>query len=398
MKQFIPYGRQQIEQDDIDAVINVLKGDWLSSGPHVVAFEKGLSKIINSPYVLSCANGTAALHLAMLALEIGEGDYVLVAANTFLSSANAARFVGAEVIFVDVDADTGLISETTLQAAIDANSDKRLKALVNVHFAGAMANLEKIYDVAKAHNLFIIEDAAHAIGSQYENSQGQLSSIGQNRYCDLTTFSFHPIKTITTGEGGAVSAKNEALYQRLNLYRSHGMTRDSNAWVNEDEAYTNGQINPWYYEMQYLGFNYRMSDLNAALGLNQLKKLNAFKLKRETLIHRYSDAFKLLAHVKPLANHKNTHISWHLFVLLIDFEKIGKTRAEIMNALKEKGIGSQVLYIPVYKQPYYQKRYGKIALKGCESYYQKTLSLPLHPYLGKEEHEYVIDTFLKILG
>lgn len=376
----IPYGRHCIDQADIEAVIDVLRSDWLTGGPVINLFEKTLQKTVGAKHAVACSNGTTALHLALLALNITKNDVVLVPAITFLASANAVRYVGADAIFVDVDPTTGLMTEETLEEAILKNKEKNLKAIINVHLAGQCEDLDEICKVARSYGLFIIEDAAHAIGTYYTSKEGSSYPIGSNAYCDLTTFSFHPVKTIAMGEGGAITTNNEKIAQKLKTLRSHGMLRESSQWINKHDE--NG---PWYYEMHDLGYNYRLSDINCALGLSQLRKLENFKQSRMQLVEQYDELFKETKNFIPLRKLSFSDTAWHLYILLIDFQAVGVTRRHLMSGLKEQGIGTQVHYIPLYRQPYYQKLYGEMSLPGSEEYYSKCLSIPL--YTGLDNHQ-----------
>ena len=376
----IPYGRHCIDQADIEAVIDVLRSDWLTCGPVVESFENKLAETVNAHYAVPCSNGTTSLHLALLALDITKNDVVLVPAITFLASANAVRYVGGDVVFVDVDPTTGLMTAETLEEAIIQNKNKNLKAIINVHLAGQCENLEKIAVIARKYGLLIIEDAAHAIGTHYISKEGSSYPIGSNAYCDLTTFSFHPVKTIAMGEGGAVTTNDPSLAQKLKIFRSHGMLREESQWINKHE-----ETGPWYYEMHELGYNYRVSDINCALGLSQLHKLEIFKQNRMQLVEQYDELFKETKNLIPLRKLYSSDTSWHLYVLLIDFHNLGVTRKALMERLKEQGIGTQVHYIPVYKQPYYKKIYGEMILPGSEEYYSKCLSIPL--YTGLDNHQ-----------
>lgn len=377
----IPYGKHFLDQADIDAVIDALRSNWLTCGPFVDLFERKLAEIVGAKYAISCTNGTSALHLAILALDIAQNDVVFVPSITFLASANVVRYVGAEVVFVDVDPTTGLMTAEGLEETILNNKNKNLKAVINVHLAGQCEHLEKIGKIARKYNLFIIEDAAHAIGTNYISEEGHSYPIGSNTYSDLTTFSFHPVKTVAMGEGGAVTTNNETIAQRLKYFRSHGMLKDSTQWTNKNE-----ETGPWYYEMHNLGYNYRSSDINCALGLSQLRKLEAFKRIRMHLVQEYDELFKEARSIIPLRKLSYSDTAWHLYVVLIDFQALGVTRKHLMENLKSHGIGTQVHYIPLYKQPYYKKLYGGITLlKGAEEYYSKCLSLPL--YVGFEDYQ-----------
>ena len=384
----IPYGRHCIDQADIEAVIDVLRSDWLTCGPVVESFENKLAETVNAHYAVSCSNGTTALHLALLALDITKNDVILVPAITFLASANAVRYVGADVVFVDVDPTTGLMTAQTLEDAILKSKGKNLKAVINVHLAGQCEDLDEICKVARNYGLFIIEDTAHAIGTHYISKEGSSYSIGSNAYCDLTTFSFHPVKTIAMGEGGAVTTNDPSLAQKLKIFRSHGMLRETRQWINKHE-----ETGPWYYEMHELGYNYRVSDINCALGLSQLHKLENFKQSRAQLVQKYDELFKETKNLTPLRKLCFSDTAWHLYILLIDFQALGVTRKRLIEDLKERDIGSQVHYIPLYKQPYYQRLYGEMSLPGSEEYYSKCLSLPLYTQLYNHQLEQIAQAF-----
>lgn len=394
MPSLIPYGRHFIDQDDIKAVEAVLKGDWLTCGLIVEEFEKKLGEVTESLNVISCSNGTTALHLALIALGVKAGDVVVVPAITFLATANAVRFVSADVIFADVDPDTGLMTAQALESAIKQSKDpSKIKAVINVHLNGQCEDLEAIYQVAKANNLLVIEDAAHAIGTCYINQQGQKYAVGSNAFSDLTTFSFHPVKTIAMGEGGAITCKSGEMAHSLKLLRSHGMIRKKEDWQYTDQGLDGemGIPNPWYYEMQHLGFNYRISDMNCALGLSQLKRLNHFKARRQQIVERYDAAFNSVSHISSINKKPYSDAAWHLYVIHIDFNGIGKSRSNVINILKNKGIGTQVHYMPLYRQPYYRNLYGLNLLPGAESYYETCLSIPLYVGLTDDQQDKVIE-------
>ena len=392
----IPYGLHNVDNDDINAVIKVLQSGQLTCGPVVEKFEEALCKKLNSSYVVACSNGTTALHLALLSLELGPKDVVLVPAITFLASANAVRYVGGDVAFVDVDPNTGLMTASTLESAILKHKGKNLKAVINVHLAGQCEDLESIYDVCKKNNLWIIEDASHAIGTLYIDKNGNSHAIGSNAFSDITTFSFHPVKTIAMGEGGAVTTNDTKIAKTLRLLRSHGMIRSPAEWENQEQGIEKDSVNPWYYEMHELGYNYRVSDINCALGLNQLNKLDQFANDREIKVKLYDALFENLPNFRPLEKLKHSKTAWHLYILRINFKNLNKTRSEIMKFLVSKNIGSQVHYIPVYRQPYYEKEYGLIRLEGAEAYYNACLSIPLYASLEEEQQQYIYNQFCLI--
>ncbi|NIA69029.1 UDP-4-amino-4,6-dideoxy-N-acetyl-beta-L-altrosamine transaminase [Pelagibius litoralis] len=389
---FLPYGRQLIEEDDIAAVTAVLRGDWLTTGPAVAAFEAAICEVTEARYAIACANGTAALHLAALALDLGPGDRAIVPSVTFLATANAVRLTGAEVVFADCCPHSGLMDNEHLTDAL-ARADGPVKAVMPVHLAGQCTDLAKISALAKAQDLAIIDDAAHAIGSRYLKGNDAAKPIGDGRLTEMTTFSFHPVKTIVMGEGGAVTTNSRELAERLARFRSHGMTRDPEQLRNTALAYDEqGKINPWYYEMPEMGLNYRVTDIQCALGLSQIKKLTRFVTKRRALAEHYDRLLSDFAPlVRPITRSQNCEPAWHLYAVLIDFEAAGISRAALMQQLTAQGIGTQVHYIPVHLQPYYQERYGTISLPGAESYYARTLSLPLFPGMETDDVERVVD-------
>lgn len=389
---FIPYGRQLIEEDDVAAVSAVLRSDFLTTGPAVAAFEEALAARVGSRFAVSCSSGTAGLHLAALAVGLGEGDVAMVPAITFIATANAGRYVGAEVAFVDVDPETGLVGEMELRAALDRAGD-RVKAVFPVHLNGQCVDMEMVAGVAAERGLKVIEDASHAVGTTFRTNRGQTVTVGSCHHSDVSVFSFHPVKTIAMGEGGAVTTNDETLYQRLLRLRNHGIVRDSRAFENAKQAVdAGGGPNPWYYEMQELGFNYRASDIHCALGLSQLGKLDRFVAKRAALVHAYDERLKRLAQVvRPVGRVKGCAPAWHLYVTLIDFEAAGVDRATVMKRLRAAGIGTQVHYMPVHHQPYYRRRYGDLHLLGAEAYYARCLSLPLFPDMNAAEVGRVTD-------
>jgi len=381
----LPYGRQSIDDSDIAAVAQVLAGDWLTTGPAVEAFENAFAERVGAAHAVACSSGTAALHLALEALWHAEGDHVIVPAISFLATANAVRFMGAEVIFADVDPETGLLTSDHAEAALKGAAGARVKALLPVHLAGQCVDMASLKSFAKAFGLNIVEDACHALGSIVA-SGGERTPVGACRQSDMATFSFHPVKAITTGEGGMVTCASGDIAQRLASMRNHGMSRDARAFQNAALAFEGEVANPWYYEMEEVGFNYRLSDIQCALGLSQLSRLDDFLAKRSALVARYEQELAELAPtVRPIARVPQCDPAWHLFVVLIDFDQIGVSRADVMNALKAQGIGSQVHYIPLYQQPYYRQRYGRQKLPGAEAYYARCLSLPLFPDMGQDD-------------
>ncbi len=396
----LPYGRQWIDEDDIAAVVHVLRGDYLTGGPAVVAFEKALLEAVGSRYAVSCANGTAALHLASLALDLGAHDWVIVPAVTFLATANAVRFVGADVWFADVDPQTGLMTRDTLEQAYQSATaaGKKVKAVYSVHLNGQAADPQGIYEFAREHGLFVVEDASHAIGTTFQR-QGQQSTIGACETCDIATFSFHPVKTIAMGEGGAVTTTNPQLFSRIQSLRNHGMTRNPEEFTVKPQAFTkSGEANPWYYEMHQVGFNYRASDISCALGLSQLGKLEYFSKRRHELASLYDSELQGLSPLlRPIAKVPGCDPVLHLYVVLIDFQQLGVERAALMVSLAAEGVLTQVHYLPVNRQPYYTERYGQFNLPGANNYYEAALSLPFFPAMQDEQVGLVVGVLERLL-
>jgi len=396
---FLPYGRQSIDDDDIEAVTRVLRSDFLTTGPAVDEFEKAFADKTGAAHAVACANGTAALHLAALALEIGPGDHVVVPTITFLATANAVRFVGADVIFADVDRETGLMGPENLSAVLDANRDKNIRAVFPVHLAGRPADPEGLSAVARGAGIGIVEDACHALGSRYQTVDGQVS-VGGCRDADMAIFSFHPVKTIASGEGGMVTTNSDSLAARLRSLRSHGMTRNEDEMQLRDRAFDpDGTLNPWYYEMPEIGFNLRLSDIHAALGASQLGKLEKFAARHRALAAVYDELLEPLApEIIPVRNRQGTDPVQHLYQVLIDFPALKTTRGTLMNALRVDGIGTQVHYIPVHTQPYYRQAYGNIDLPGAEAFYQRCLSLPFYPAMKYEDVVRVVNSLRRVAG
>lgn len=398
---FIPYGRHCIDEEDIAKVIEVLRGGWLTTGPEIEAFEKALAERVGAQHAIACSSGTAALHLATLALSLGPGDAAIVPALTFLATANAVRLVGAEVVFADVDPTTGLLTADALDAALreaEILGRGRIKAVLPVHLNGQSANMVEIAAVASRAHLRVIEDGCHALGTCYDVPPA-VQRTGDCRYSDLTVFSFHPVKTITMGEGGAVTTNRRDLAGRIRVLRNHGMLRYPESLRHGEGATdTSGLSNPWYYEMHEMGLNYRASDLQCGLGLSQLGKLPRFVATRRSLTEYYDRRMATLAPVvRPISRVERCKPAWHLYVVQIDFEAIGKSRAGVMAELAADGIGTQVHYIPVCNQPYYQKRYGAVHLPGAESYYRRALSLPLFPGMSEQDIDHVVRSLARTI-
>ena len=395
---FLPYGRQLIEDDDIAAVAEAMRGDYLTTGPYVERFENALAKTVNAKHAVVCSNGTAALHMAARALNLGRGTKVIVPAITFLATASAPHMNGADIVFADVDPETGLMRPEDLEAAFARAG--HADAVFNVNLNGQCGESEALFAIARDHGAKVVDDSCHAIGTAYIAGDGQVSPIGSNRFCDLSVFSFHPVKTIAMGEGGAVTTNDPAVAKKLTLARSHGMTRDPKDFVNVEDAFdADGTPNPWYYELIEPEFNWRANDIQCALGLSQLGKLGRFVARRRALAQAYDTLLAPLAPlVRPMARTRPCLPAWHLYVARIDFERAGISRAQVMKRLTAHGIGSQVHYYPVHRQPYYEKRYGELSLPGADRYYARALSLPLFASMTPSDVERVVSALSDILG
>lgn len=395
-KPFLPYARQAIDDDDVAAVVATLRSTHLTSGPAVDAFEAALASVTGAPHVVACSSGTAALHLATLAARLGPGVAAVVPAVTFVATANAVRYVGADVIFSDVDPDTGLMRPKDLEDAL-ARAKGTVRAVLPVHLGGRVADMEAICSIARSADLIIIEDACHALGGSVQVDGGS-TPVGAAKHGGMATFSFHPVKTVTTAEGGAVTTVDAELACRLRRARSHGIHRDAGDFVNRELAFAaDGSQNPWYYEMAELGLNYRASDVSCALGLSQLKKLDSFVARRAALAERYDHMLAELAPVvRPVAVTPGQRPGWHLYGVLIDFAQAGGDRAAFMTALAESGIGTQVHYIPVHWQPAY-RRMVDTHLPGAQAYYERCLSLPLFPAMSDRDVDRVVEAIASVV-
>jgi UDP-4-amino-4,6-dideoxy-N-acetyl-beta-L-altrosamine transaminase len=384
----IPYGRQSIDADDIAAVVEALRSDYLTTGPKVAAFEAALAAYCGAKHAVAVSNGTAALHVAVLAAGIKSDDRVLTSANTFLASANCAEFVGAMADFADIDPRTYNVTAETLAVAWKDD----VRAIVPVDFAGQPCDMPAIAELARARGALVIEDASHAIGSRFEHD-GKTYKVGGHPWADMTTLSFHPVKTITTGEGGAILTNDDRLAERCRLFRSHGMIKDSSRFEGlGSEVYGPWcEMGPWHYEMHELGYNYRLTDLQCALGLSQLKKLDRFIQRRAEIVATYNTTFAGLPYTTTPYSDTRAAPAWHLYVLQIDVAVLGKTRTQVMAELRQCGVGTQVHYIPVHLHPYYRNKYGYESGKCpvAEAYYRRCLSLPLFPVMTDADVERV---------
>ena len=395
----LPYGKQTIEDDDIAAVIDVLKSDYLTTGPVTAQFEDAFSKEVEAPFAVAVNSGTSGLHLAMIALGIGADDAVIVPSVTFLASANCAEYVGADVVFADVNPKNGLMELEHIQKAYNEHTGKPIKAIILVHLNGQTTDIEAVSQFAKDNNLYLVEDACHALGGEFISKHQKTHKIGNSHYSDITMFSGHPVKTIAMGEAGILTTANEELYNTLKLARSHNMQKDPSQMLNKELAYdTDGSLNPWYYEMHEPGYNFRCSDIHCALGLSQIKKLKSFVQKRQLLVNTYLELLPDLSDfLAPIEYNNHGNFGWHLFPVLCNFDAMGLSRKALMNKLSEYKIYTQVHYIPVSSQPYYQNKYPDNNLPGAMEYYNHVLSLPLFPSMEIEDVQYVIKTLRDIL-
>jgi UDP-4-amino-4,6-dideoxy-N-acetyl-beta-L-altrosamine transaminase len=391
--EFLPYGHQDIDASDLAAVAEALQSGYLTTGPRIAEFESAFAKSVGARHAVVSNSGTAALHLAGIALDLGPGDSVVVPAITFLATANAARFCGAEVIFADVDPDSGRLTAETFEAALARHPNAYVRAVLPVHLNGHCVDMPAIRAVAEPRGIAVIEDACHAIGGRHQAGNRSLAPVGACALSELACFSLHPVKTITSGEGGVTTTNDEAAYRRMCAFRTHGMVREPAAFLDRELGLdAEGAANPWYYEMQALGFNYRITDFACALGLSQLKRLDHYAARRRALASRYDRLLAPLAPViRPVTPAPGDDPVLHLYAVLIDFAKTGRDRAQVMRDLKAAGIGTMVHYIPVNRQPYYRWLYGDSRLPGAEAYYARVLSIPLYPAMQDADVDRVVD-------
>lgn len=384
---FIPYGKQNISQADIDAVVDVLNSDFLTQGPQVPAFESSVAQLVGAKHTLAVNSATSALHIACLALGLGKGDILWTSPITFVASSNCALYCGADVDFVDVDSQTYNISIAALKLKLEqAKKENKLpKIVVPVHLCGQPCDMAQIYALSQEYGFKIIEDASHAIGGKYHDVY-----VGAGQYSDITIFSFHPVKIVTTAEGGMALTNDAQLAQKMDLLRSHGVTRNQDLMSKEPEG-------PWYYQQVDLGFNYRMTELQAALGVSQMHRLEQFVAKRHDIAKVYNQILQDLPVVLPYQL-PETYSGLHLYVIRLKLDEISKTRKEVFELLREKGIGVNVHYIPVHTQPYYENLGFKQGdFPEAESYYASAISLPMYPDLTQEQIDYIYQTLKEVL-
>jgi UDP-4-amino-4,6-dideoxy-N-acetyl-beta-L-altrosamine transaminase len=413
----LPYGRQSISENDVEAVVRALQSDFLTCGPEVEAFEQEFAAKVGAKHAVAVCNATAALHLAMKVLGVGHGDRVVTSPNTFLASANAAAYVGATPDFSDIDPEFHNLDPGKLESHWKPDT----KAVVAVDYAGVPCNMPEIARIARSRGAYVIEDACHGIGGGFE-ADGKSWKLGGHPWADITTFSFHPVKTMTTGEGGILVTENDEWAAKARLLRTHGVTRNPSDFVGlvDNTNHTSGfssqlsEVGPWYYEMQDLGYNFRITDLQCALGRSQLEQLPSFIRRRQKIVARFSEAFANLdwLQVPSVATRRQpratssdfafelSDLSLHLYTVQIDFVQMGKTRTKVMQELRDQGVGSQVLYIPVYLQPWYRRTFGYAPGKCAyaEAYYACALSLPLYPSMTDEDVKRVIHSVQNLVG
>lgn len=384
----IPYGRQDINQQDIDAVVEVLRSDFLTQGPQVPAFEQAIMDACDAKYAVAVNSATSALHIACLALELGSDDWLWTTPNTFVASANCALYCGAKVDFVDIDPRTyNLCAKQLEEKLIAAQKVGKLpKIVIPVHFSGQSCDMQAIHELAKKYGFHIIEDASHAIGGKYKGEP-----IGNGRYSDITIFSFHPVKIVTSAEGGAAVTNRADLAEKMLLLRSHGITRD-------EELMTKAADGPWYYQQIALGFNYRMTELQAALGLSQMQRLQEFVIKRHKLASRYDELLQELPITLPW-QHPDRESARHLYVIRLQLEQINITHLDVFNALHAAGVLVNLHYIPVHMQPYYQKMgFESGQFPEAEQYYKEAISIPLFSAMTEGQQDSVCSTLKTILS
>jgi UDP-4-amino-4,6-dideoxy-N-acetyl-beta-L-altrosamine transaminase len=383
----IPYGRQDISEEDIQAVVEVLKSDWLTQGPTIERFEKMVAEYCGANYAVAVNSATSALHIACMAAELQAGDCLWTSPNTFVASANCGLYCGADVDFVDIDENTYNMSSAKLAEKLShmGVAGKLPKVVIPVHFSGQSCDMKAISKLSAEYGFTVIEDASHAVGGSYLDSK-----VGSCHYSDMTVFSFHPVKIITTGEGGMIVTNRQDLYEKLLRFRSHGITRKPENMVGDSDG-------PWYYQQIELGFNYRMTDLQAGLGISQMKRIDQFVSCRVEIAEYYTKNMQGLPVILPYQE-SDTHSAWHLYVIKINHEGCAKSRREVFEALRARGLGVNVHYIPVHTQPYYQKMGFKQGdFPDAEQYYEQAISIPMFYGLTTKEQDYIIQCLKEVL-
>ena len=386
----IPYGRQNITQEDIDIVVEALKSDYLTQGPKILEFENAFAKYVGSKYAVAVANGTAALHLCTLALDVKKGQKVITTPITFAASANCVRYCDGEVVFADIDPETYLLDFDSVKSILEASPMGTYQGIIPVDFAGRAVDLEKFRKLADEYNLWIIEDSCHAPGGCFIDEKGNEQNCGNGNFADLAIFSFHPVKHIASGEGGMITTNNEVLYQKLLMLRTHGIVKSNELYTNSIEFAGGKDIYPlWYMEMQELGFNYRLTDFQAALGLSQLKRADEGLQRRREIAQTYYEAFKNKSFIKGQSGVVEGH-AYHLYIIEVE------NRLGLYNFLRTQNIFAQIHYIPCHLMPYYREFGWKEGdMPKAEKYYKHCISLPMYPTLTEQEQQFVIENIIK---
>jgi perosamine synthetase len=379
-EKYLAYGRQSIDDKDIEAVVELLKGDFLTTGPTVSEFENKVAEFVGAKYGVAVSNGTAALHMACHAAGIGPGDEVLVPAITFAASSNCVLYCDGTPVFVDIDPKTYNIDINKIEEKIT----EKTKAIIPVDFSGQAVDMDKILEIAEKYNLLVIEDSAHALGSEYKNRK-----VGTKAH--MTEFSFHPVKPVTTAEGGIIVTDDEKLYEKMMLFRSHGITRNKEL-MDEDHG-------PWYYEQVDLGYNYRLTDLQCALGISQMDKLDSFIARRREIVSKYNEAFSELEEINTPFEEEFSNSGWHIYVITLNLDKLAVGRKEVFEALQKENIGVNVHYLPVYLHPYYKSLgYEKGLCPVAEDIYNRMITIPLFPAMTENDVQDVITAVKKVIN
>lgn len=384
----IPYGKQNITQADIDSVVDVLKSDWLTQGPLVPRFESSVASSVGAQHAVAVNSATSALHIACRALELGPGDWLWTSPNTFVASANCALYCGAQVDFIDIDPLTYNMcaKQLAIKLEVAEKEGKLPKVVIPVHFSGQSCDMQAIFDLSKKYGFKVIEDASHAIGGKYKGKP-----VGNCQHSDITIFSFHPVKIVTTGEGGVAVTNDADLCKKMKQLSGHGITRDKDIMIEHPDG-------PWYYEQQMLGYNYRMTDMQAALGVSQLTRLEAFISQRHEIACSYDELLKDSPMILPYRD-KSAYSAFHLYVIRLCLSDIKLSRLEVFEQLRASGIGVNIHYIPVYLQPYYQAQgFTNGYCKAAEAYYEEAISLPMFPTLKLSEQQFVVSKIMTLLG
>ena len=392
--QYIPYGKQYLDKKDLDELTQVFYSDWITQGPKIEEFEQKFADYVGADYAVACSNGTAALHLTCLANNIQEGDIVLSSPISFVASMNCALYCGAKPAFADIDPNSKCISPDSIENVLSKISTPKM--IIPVHYSGYSCDMDKIHGLAKDIGAIVIEDACHALGATYTDKTDRTVGIGSCKHSDATVFSFHPVKHITTGEGGMITTNNKDLYEKMLLFRSHGITKQENNFLHS--SFTVNECGQWYYEMQELGFNYRITDLQCALGISQLQKLPDFLKKRRKIVDTYNKAFQDTECVDYIKEQEGIQSAWHIYPINLK-GKLKNKRRKAFEYLRKEQIGVNVHYIPIHLQPYYMKNFGfkKGDFPVAEDFYDTTITLPVFPTMTDNETNRVIKAVFKVV-